>query len=273
MNNALKKAVEKINQLPTIPEVAQRVLGAIDSEHTSTSELESIIVNDPTIASKVLSVSRTTFFGGNKPPESIKEAIVRIGFGNVKNIAVGISLMTLFDDKKRHLLDYETIFKHSLDVAYVTAIINRKLKVQSKGDIFLSALLHDIGYLAINCYFQEQYKEVLKECLAGSQLSDAEVHVLGFTHSEIGAWLASVWKLPEVVIEVIKCHHDISGSKNFSREVALIHIADFIAANAFFYVFKNDNSLNINKIALKEFNLNEEEVAKLQLEVIETSFT
>jgi HD-like signal output (HDOD) protein len=59
MNDSLKKHVQKITDLPTLPATAQRILAVVDDNLSSVRKLESVIENDPPIAAKILSVANS----------------------------------------------------------------------------------------------------------------------------------------------------------------------------------------------------------------------
>ena len=93
--------MSKIDYLPTIPVTAQEVLKLADNELASVVTLWKIIDKDVSISAKILNVANSAYFGFSATVKTLKEAILRIGFLNVKNIAFGLSLMTVFSDEKR----------------------------------------------------------------------------------------------------------------------------------------------------------------------------
>jgi hypothetical protein len=52
--------------------------------------------------------------------------------------------------------------------------------------------------------------------------------VFGIDHAEMGAFLMQQWNLPERLIEMVNSHHDLSRSKKFRKESALLHLADLL---------------------------------------------
>ncbi|KPK02001.1 MAG: hypothetical protein AMK71_03685 [Nitrospira bacterium SG8_35_4] len=93
--------MSKIDYLPTIPVTAQEVLKLADNELASVVTLWKIIDKDVSISAKILNVTNSAYFWFSATVKTLNEAILRIGFLNVKNIAFGLSLMTVFSDEKR----------------------------------------------------------------------------------------------------------------------------------------------------------------------------
>jgi putative nucleotidyltransferase with HDIG domain len=114
---------------------------------------------------------------------------MRVGFDNVKNIALGISLMTVLGNGRQgNSIDYQRIFNHSIAVGFIARVIAKKLKMGTAEEMLMNGLLHDIGFLVLNRFFPDNYLKVLKELEQGKPLLDAEKEVIDFTHTDIGAW-------------------------------------------------------------------------------------
>jgi len=239
MDNSLRLYVQKITKLPTIPFIAQEILNMVNNDLTSINKLENIIEKDPAISAKILSVANSAFFGYQTSSGTIANAIMRIGVSNVKNIAIGISLMTVFTDKKPAPTggaQYQRIFKHSLAVGMVARQLSRELKLHISDEIFMNGILHDLGFMVLNNYFPEKFSEVLNKFEKTTDYLEAEKKVLGFTHADIGTWLADKWNLPKNIIDTTRYHHAPSLAKSNRKHVALTHIADYITTRNVFNI-------------------------------------
>jgi len=243
MNDSLRLYVQKISKLPTIPFIAQEILNMVDDDLTSINKLENIIEKDPAISAKILSVANSAFFGYQTPSGTIANAIMRIGVSNVKNIAIGISLMTVFTDEKPvRTVDaqYQRIFKHSLAVGMVARQLSRELKLHISNEIFMNGILHDLGFMVLNNYFPEKFSKVFSEFGKLKYFLEAEKTILGFTHADIGTWLADKWNLPEDIIDTTLYHHSPLLAKSNRELVALTHIADYITTKNVFSITEAD---------------------------------
>jgi HD-like signal output (HDOD) protein len=92
----MQKLLQKIDYLPTIPITAQQVLKLANDNMASTASLGEIIEMDVSISARILNVANSAYFGFNINVKTVSEAILRIGFSNVKNVALGGSLMSVF---------------------------------------------------------------------------------------------------------------------------------------------------------------------------------
>lgn len=229
VNDSLKQYVQKITNLPTLPATAQRILTVVDDNLSSIRILESVIENDPPIAAKILSVANSAFWGFNTPALTLSSAILRIGFNNVKNIALGISLMTVMDgSRQKRSLEYERVFNHSVAVGFIASLISEKLKMGRTEEALISGILHDMGFLVLSRYFPDAYEDVLTALTGDNGLIEAEMEVLDFTHADIGRWLAEKWNLPDIISDTISFHHTPSLAQVNAEQVAVVHLADYI---------------------------------------------
>jgi putative nucleotidyltransferase with HDIG domain len=229
MIDSLRLYVEKITNLPSLPAIAHEIIALADDDLISISKLELIIENDPAISAKILSVANSAFYGFHTPVKTLHNAIMRIGFNSVKNIAIGISIMTVLNDKDHQgSPDYERIFNHSVAVAFIARLLSKRFKCNIMDEIVVSGILHDIGLLALSRYFPERYTDVINSFKHGDTLLDAEKAVFGFSHTDIGSWLAGKWSLPDTVSDTILFHHNPSQAGNNQVHIATVHIADYL---------------------------------------------
>lgn len=265
MKESLKEYVQQITQLPTIPVVAQEIMSLINNELTSVNRLENIIENDPPIAAKIIGVANSAFFGYKTPAQSVNNAIMRIGFNNVRDIALGVSLMTVFETKKEaSVMDYQRIFNHSVTVGLVAQLISRDLKMRFADEIFMNGILHDLGYLIMNRFFSDIFRKVTDAFGTGGSLLDAEKKVFEFTHADIGVWLAAKWNLPEGILDTILYHHNPSLAEKHNRRTAIIHLADYIVSKGVFSPIQGDPRYPLDLSILDVLEVKEDYLAGIQ---------
>lgn len=232
MNDSLRLYVEKITNLPSLPVIAHEIIALADDDLISVNKLETIVGNDPAISAKVLSVSNSAFYGFHTPVKTLNNAIMRIGFNSVKNIALGIAIMTVLHDENHSGTScYERTFNHSVAVGFISRLLSRRFKCDITDEIVVSGILHDIGLLVLSRYFPDKYLNVMNAFEKGKTLCDAEKEVFGFSHTEIGSWLAGKWSLPDTVSDPILYHHRPSDAGKNQVYVATVHIANHIVDN------------------------------------------
>lgn len=274
MNEELMACVQKITKLPTVPVIAQQVLNLTSDEMASVVKLEKIIENDPAIAARILSVSNSAFFDTGSRTSSLHHAILRVGFNNVRYIALGISLMTIFGNGRQSSpFDYQRVFNHSVTVGFVARLMAKHLGLNIAEDALMNGLLHDIGFLILNRYFPDRYQDVMRSFRDGTALLDAEQKVLGFSHAEIGSWLAQEWRLPGSVADTILFHHAPTHARKHLNHVAIVHIADYITSKGVLSPMKEDPMYPIESLALEILGLSHENFKLIEAEVSNITFS
>jgi putative nucleotidyltransferase with HDIG domain len=247
--------VQKISKLPTLPSIAQEILTIINDDMVSVDRLEAIIEKDPTLASRVLGIANSAFFGTGGAVTSVSKAIIRIGFNNVKYVSLGVALMTVLDrNPGKTPLDSRRIYQHCIAVAILGKTLGRQMGLRNADDAFVCGILHDIGLLVLNSYCGEAYQGVMDTFQDRTTLLEAEVAVLGFSHAEIGLWLADKWNLPDIILDTVRFHHQPSAAAENRELVALVHIADCITSRNFYRVSEKDPYYEPDAAALALLN-------------------
>ena len=263
--------IQKITSLPTLPAIAQEVLNLTYDDSVSIQRLEEIIEHDPPIASRILSVAGSAFFGIEMPNVSIGNAIVRIGFDNVRHIALGIALLSVFRNGSRsHPLSPAKIFKHSIAVGLIARLLANHFRCEDQDEIFACGILHDLGILVMNSHAEEMYRRVIDSMQREESLPEAETRVLGFDHTTVGAWLAEKWNLPAAVLEAIRFHHDPLLSK--SKLTALIYLADCICSRKYFCSTAYRPAVSIEDSVLDRLGISRTDIAEIESSIDESMF-
>jgi putative nucleotidyltransferase with HDIG domain len=229
MGDILKTYVQRIKDLPTLPAIAHKILILANDPLFSIDDLMDVVETDPAISARILSVANSAFFGYPVHTTKLDDAIMRIGINNVKSIAVGIAVLSFLGDGKK-TPDYTKLFHHSVCVGLTAQFIAGNLRLGIADDILIDGLLHDLGYLALNKYFPDIYGEILKSLKNARPLLEAEKEVLGYSHTDVGFWLADQWNLPDTVLDAILYHHAPSLARRNTKRSAIVHIADYISA-------------------------------------------
>ena len=195
------------NELPTIPEVAARVMRVVDDPNSSVGDLRALIDQDVPLAANVLRVANSALYGFSGEIPSLPRAIALIGSRAVRNLVLSVSMKSTF---RQFGLMERLLWTHSTLAGPVTAALARHFRVGIDLDeAFTAGLLHDVGKNALANSHRDGYEEVVAR-VYNEKISfvQAERDHFGFDHAELGARVAERWKLPEHLITAIRGHHD-----------------------------------------------------------------
>jgi putative nucleotidyltransferase with HDIG domain len=232
----IKREIEEIGALPTLPDIPAKILQYIASDTSSMDDISRIIERDPPLAAAVLKVANSAYYGMPQRVASLPLALTILGLNEIISIITSISVVRVFAVGKRAcVFDRAKFWQHSFGCATAARMLARDLRVRSGGSEFAAGLLHDIGKLILDQFFHAKLREIIRLREEESLTPiEAELRVMGIDHATLGSWLAEQWNLPAILVEAIAYHHrplDVLALPAPSREpvlTALVHLADAI---------------------------------------------
>ena len=228
--NRSKNILSTIRNLPSVPVVMMEVNRLLNNSMTSARDLGKIIRKDQGLTTKILAIANSPLYGLPRRVSTIEFAIVVLGFEQIKNIVVALSIIQTFNDKSRDDWQRKKFWYHSVTTASIAKKIADDLgRSKVGGEIFTAGLLHDLGISVMHLYFNQEFKKIISlvETKESSYLK-AEMDVLGITHQDIGLFLADKWNLPNTLSEIITFHHNPSAAPEVKELAAIVHLADFM---------------------------------------------
>lgn len=235
--------LREIEQLPTLPTVAAKLLALASRDDVDVREIVRLIETDPSLTAKLLAMCRKASTRTRVPITTVEMAVVMLGLEAVRALVLSVEIfewsrrMERADDgigrepgqgtalgaastrpggRIGHTIDVAARFsrvgfwQHSIAVACAADLIARECGAQEfrPEEAFVCGLVHDLGKLALEWVLPKSYARVTE--LAVHHRGDActfERTVLGLDHSEAGVRLVERWGLPEIVRDAIGMHH------------------------------------------------------------------
>jgi len=234
-NSVIEAALSRVSRLATLPEVTTRILEVIDNPNATADELEALVASDPVLSARVLKVVNSSFYGMPAAVNSIKQAIVLLGMGGLKNIALAASLAKLFGGMPiEGDFDPQGPWQHSAAVAAAAKLISAHAGADGE-ELFLAGLLHDVGSVIAMQALRQQFMQLVER--RGSKPDEpyevAERECLGATHEEFGIALCRSWNFPESIQAAVEFHHNPDAIEGELRRAAqIVCVADYIAAKS-----------------------------------------
>jgi HD-like signal output (HDOD) protein len=220
----LKHRIERLGQLPTLPQVVHKIMSMIDRPETSAEGLGRMIEKDQVLSAKVLQLANSPFYGFPARIASVSHAVVVLGLNVVKGLTLGA---TVFDMMKAAGMDQ--LWRHSLGVAMVSHLLATRVGQKNPEELFVAGLLHDLGKVVMYVKLPETASRI--EAAVRDRdlyMIDAEREILGLTHADVAGWLAAAWHLPTVLKEPIMYHHQPTLAKVAPMQTAIVHVADVL---------------------------------------------
>lgn len=190
-------------ELPVLANTLRQINKLTDSTNSTVNELANAILNDAQLTSQVLRLSNTVFYNQTRTQVStVSRAITLIGFDSVKSMAISSLLVdTLLQKNDRpHLL---ICLARAIHAAVQARCLLPKRNEQALEEVFIGALLMNIGELAFWSCETEQATELEALLQQGEPATEAQKKVLHTTFTEITRGLVDAWSLGPFIKDVV----------------------------------------------------------------------
>lgn len=198
---------ETIGELLAFPFTVVKVLNVTQSSTTGANDLALAIEVDPVVVSTVLKVANSALYGrAGKSITSIKDAIVRIGFVETKNIAVSLSVMNLFSEEENSIgFDRKEFWYHSITVAVIAQELAQRAGFPRPEVPFVCGLLHDFGIILLDEFFPSfLFSNLRKATQSGHSFLEEQYKEWGMSHNDVVYSLFSEWNMPDELLLPLK---------------------------------------------------------------------
>lgn len=202
-NITLEKIISELPNLPSMPHIIFEALAIIGNPKSSIRQLSRVISRDLSITTQILKMVNSSYYGFSTSITTIHQAMALLGFDNVKGVIFGAAtkpMLTTYSGR--------TLWVHSIRCAVGCQIISRGLGMGDPDEAFVVGLLHDIGKTVMEIFDRNRMKELNNLVASGADPMYMERTMFGFLHTEAGAALATKWKLPQVLVDCIRYHHN-----------------------------------------------------------------
>lgn len=227
----LLDAASNISAIPTLPTVISRITTLLQNPQTSADEIGKAITTDQALASKVLKLVNSAFYGFPGRISTITHAVVILGFSTVKNIVLTASIFESFkkNAESDESFDMEKFWFHSIACGAAAQTIAKKMGLKSGEECFIAGLIHDLGKVILCQYMPDQFQKIVKHTRENNCLIyEAENALFANTHQEVGGYLAEKWNLPSDLQNAVKYHHVPSNKRVHFEMTAVVHCADIL---------------------------------------------
>lgn len=209
-NRVIRDLLGGLDRLPSVPGSYVALSRAMERDEPRLSEVVAVVERDTAMATKVLQLVNSAYFGRPRRISSIPVTVALLGLDRLRALALGTQVFAMVSDVESRACGLERLQDRSLATAQLA---RRFLSPIGRGDEgFTVGLLQDIGKLLLAACLKDRYGEVHQEAVACSVAIEAvERERFGVSSAIVGACLLSMWGLPVTIVEAVAFHSAPSG--------------------------------------------------------------
>ena len=209
MREDLSDYIRRFNNVPPSHHVLARLRQVIADQNSDLGEIASVIKVDSSLATSVMRLSNSAYFGTPVQAESVEEAISLLGSREVYKLAAFVAILDMVKTRKSaYPLTSEEIWRSTV----LTAIIMDQFapKVQMDNHTaYTVGLVHSTGKWIFSQYMEVYSGEVdygvKKDFLS---LARWERETFDTDHAKVGAQLLEKWIFTEELILPVRYQLD-----------------------------------------------------------------
>ena len=204
--------LHQLEQLPTLPAVAGRLLAVTTSAESCARDVVEIIESDASLTAAILRMVRRADLAVDTQVLTVQRAVTLLGFRAVRNAVLSLQIHQTLGTAHGNGRDgatHQELWKHCLAVACAADLLaGHAAEIASTDEAFVCGLLHDIGKIGLDACLPKSYARVVarvereRVCIC-----DAERELFGLDHAVAGKRLMTKWQLAPSIRECVWLHH------------------------------------------------------------------
>jgi diguanylate cyclase (GGDEF)-like protein len=227
VNPEVEAHLRSLVNFPSPPGVATHIIELARDPDIEMGKVAKALSMDSALSTKILRIANSPLYAQRRKSENLRQALVVLGLNATLTLALSFSLVKSLRAGKANGISYPYYWRRALLAATAARALADAMHQTMAEEIFLAALLQDVGILALDKAVPDLYHggEALQR--DHIKLAELEKKRLQADHAEIGGWLMQTWNLPERLHVAIGHSHRIEPSftvdpaKIFERCVAL----------------------------------------------------
>lgn len=218
--------------IPPCPAILTKLLRETRADEPDFRRVGQLVGGDVALASAVLKVANSPFYGLRTKAASVQQALALLGLTAVTQLVTGLLLRQAFSGATGPGM--ERYWKTSMATSLIAAVLCRETARGDGGVACTYGLFRDCG-MPVMLHKYPIYADIFdgSALTPGEPVLEVENERYTTNHARVGAQLARTWYLPESFCFAVLHHHDVPCSSEIVAEAeagALALIAIGLAA-------------------------------------------
>lgn len=234
INDSLKIKLNSCQELPSLPTVALKIIELANDPDVDVGTICQYISLDPVLATKLLRTANAPMYKSRRAATNIRQAVSILGTHTVVIISLSFTLTNALIKKtpsnQSAAFDSISFWRRSITTALASRALGEKLGLKFLDDLFLAALIQEIGILAFWVILPEDYSKVFLSASDHDALLKAEREMFGSGHDELGYALLQKWHIPDYIALSCINSHSSPGPKSLGPTLqACLAVSRYLA--------------------------------------------
>jgi len=209
-------------QAPPYPATALKLTQVLGDPAHHRGHVLDVVRADGPLAAAVLRIANSAMWVGLEPVTTLNAAVARIGEAELGRLALAAGLAGSMTKAGPLARLRRRVWHDSVSAAVCASVIAPTLGLD-REELFVAGLLHDIGRMvalhAIEQLLWRLPSEPARTAADWWRLTERY-------HVELGLLLAKRWQLPELFVDCISQHHQVSPAGRYARQTIAIAAVD-----------------------------------------------
>ncbi len=198
--------------LPSPTGIALALLELTQRDDATIADIARLLQGDPALTGRILKFVNSPYIGQRRGVVSVADAVLLVGLHAVRQIVLGLSVLSAHRGGSCDGFDYGRFWSGSLARAVATEALCARFKDVPAEEAFTCGLLSGVGHLALASVYPKQYSEIFTSTPPASpqELMEREQRQFFTNHLELTVAMLQDWGLPPLYCEAVDGLYDPS---------------------------------------------------------------
>ncbi|MHC4696510.1 MAG: HDOD domain-containing protein [Planctomycetota bacterium] len=232
MNVNVIEAIKKSAAVPSVPQVVTRFLEIMQDPRFDYHDLVKVLSADAGTVSEILRLVNSALFGVREKIVSLRQALTLLGPKRTRSLLLGRYLVDTMSQRHVVGLDMSYFWRRSLASSVVAARLAEGILPDQRDEVFIGALLADIGIAIIADALPDRYATLAARYAPRGEpfTVEEELEAVEVTHAEVSAMVLAHWTLPDSVCHAVNLHQSQNPGEGETASISrLLYASDSIA--------------------------------------------
>lgn len=232
LESQVRARIEGLSYLPTTAAVAMKFVELGRNPDAEPGEYTKVISSDGSLASKLLALSNSSWFGVRNRVTKVQVAVNLLGLGTVRAMAISYCLTGLHSELRLTPDESRLLWSASLCKAVAAKRLAARVDTTVAEEAFAAGLFQDFALPVMFSVARPQVTALLADVSLGHEARLArERELFRLDHAELARAVAQKLELPELFVDAVAFHHNRSSLAGFVERGPL---ADAVYAASLF---------------------------------------